>query len=249
MRFHKRWVAFAALAAATALVSVAATCGDTTTRVETNGGLEHGISVSGEGKSPGKPDIAMISLGVTRLGDTVAEARDGAAASLDAMIKTIQANGVSKDDIQTEQFNIQPEYDYSNGRQLLKGFRVTNTLSVKLRDVNKTSQVVDDAVNAGGNDTNVQNIAFTIDKPDELQAQAREAAVADARGKAETLAKTAGVELGDPITISESGGPVPIYAERAALAGAADSVAAPSTPIEPGTLDVVIDVSVTWAIK
>ena len=247
MRSTKAWAALAVLGAVTAFASVAATCGDTTTHVETNGNAEHGISVSGEGKSPGKPDIAMISLGVTRLAPTVAEARDGAAASLDAMIKTIQANGVARDDIQTEQFNIQPEYDYSNGRQLLNGFRVTNTLSVKLRDVDKTSKVVDDAVNAGGNDTNVQNIAFTIDKPDELQAKAREAAVADARAKAETLAKTAGVELGDPITISESGGPVPIYAERAL---AADSVAAaPATPIEPGTLDVVINVSVTWAIK
>jgi uncharacterized protein YggE len=248
MRSPARLAAFAAIAAVVFVASLAATCGDTTTRVETNGNQEHGITVSGEGTAPGKPDIAMIILGVTRASDTVADARDGAATSLDAMIRTIQANGVAKEDIQTQQFNIQPEYDYRNGRQTLKGFRVSNTLSVKLRDIDRTGKVVDDAVNAGGNDTQVQSIAFTIDKPDELERQAREAAVADARAKAETLAKTAGLSLGDPITISESGGPQPVYAERLAFDSAAQAGAQP-TPIEPGTLDVVINVSVTWAIQ
>jgi hypothetical protein len=227
---------------------VAAGCGNRTTRIETGAGTEtHGITVNGEGKVTGKPDIAQLTLGVSKLANTVEQARNDAAASLDAMIKSIRDNGVAKDDIQTLQFNISPEYDYSNGRQLLKGFRVTNVVSVKLRDINKTSKVVDDAVTAGGDNTQVQGISFTIDKPEELQAQAREKAVADAKARAQTLASAAGVTVGDPITISETSFQLP--AASRAIAEDQGKGGAPATPIEPGTLDVTVTVTVTWGIK
>jgi len=236
--------------AAVMFLAVAATaCGDTITRVDDSGGNQpSGITVSGEGKATGKPDIALITLGVSKEAVSVEAARSGAAASLDAMIKSMRDNGVAKDDIQTEQFSIQPEYDYSNNKQTLRGFRVTNVVSAKVRDIDKTSKVVDDAATAGGNDAQVQNIAFTIDKPDELKKQAREAAVADAKERAETLAATTGVSVGEPVYITESGGgvPVPLYygGEARDAAGAA-----PATPIEPGTLDVTISVTVTWSIE
>ena len=245
---NTRRIAFVSVAAAALFVaSVAATCGSTTTRVENTGANQPtGITVSGEGKATGKPDVAMITLGVSRLADTVDAARNGAATSLDAMIKSMTGNGVDKDDIQTQQFNISPEYDYSNGKQLLKGFRVTNVVTAKLRDINKTSKVVDDAITAGGNDVQVQNIAFTIDNPDDLKKQAREAAVADAKAKAQTLASATGVSIGDPISISESSAvsPIPYAADARSAAGAA-----PATPIEPGTQDVTVNVSITWSIK
>jgi uncharacterized protein YggE len=242
-------IAFISLGAAAVFVaSVAATCGSTTTHVENTGSNQPtGISVTGEGKATGKPDVAIITLGVSRLADTVDAARNGAAASLDAMIKSMTDNGVSKDDIQTQQFNISPEYDYRNGKQTLKGFRVTNVVTAKLREIDKTSKVVDDAVTAGGNDTQIQSVAFTIDNPDDLKKQAREAAIADAKAKAQTLASATGVSVGDPISISETATNIPITYDRA-LSGAAPE-AAPATPIEPGTQDVTINVSVTWAIK
>ncbi|TAK67983.1 MAG: DUF541 domain-containing protein [Dehalococcoidia bacterium] len=231
------------------VATVAATCGNTTTRVENTGpNQQTGITVSGEGKATGKPDVAMITLGVSRLADTVDAARNGAATSLDAMIKSMTGNGVSKDDIQTQQFNISPEYDYTNGKQLLKGFRVTNVVTAKLRDINKTSTVVDDAITAGGNDVQVQNIAFTIDNPDDLKKQAREAAVADAKAKAQTLASATGVSVGEPISITEGVASMPPIAYDIAR-GAAAPEAAPATPIEPGTQDVTITVSVTWSIQ
>ena len=236
--------------AAVMFLAVAATaCGDTITRVDDSGGNQpSGITVSGEGKATGKPDIALITLGVSKEAVSVEAARSGAAASLDAMIKSMRDNGVAKDDIQTEQFSIQPEYDYSNNKQTLRGFRVTNVVSAKVRDIDKTSKVVDDAATAGGNDAQVQNIAFTIDKPDELKKQAREAAVADAKERAETLAATTGVSVGEPVYITESGGgvPVPLYYGGEARDSAG---AAPATPIEPGTLDVTISVTVTWSIE
>lgn len=242
----KRMVVVAGGGAVLLLSLVAATCGSTTTRVETQGGQQTGITVAGEGKATGKPDIAMITLGVSRLGATVDEARNGAAASLDAMIASMTANGIAKDDIQTQQFSISPEYEYSNNRQTLRGFRVTNIVTAKLRDISKTSKVVDDAVTAGGNDTQVQNIAFTIDKPEDLKKQAREAAVADAKARAETLASASGVSVGEPISITETGVTVPPMPYAGAEARSAADTA---TPIEPGTQDVTVNVTVTWSIE
>ncbi|MDE3096117.1 MAG: SIMPL domain-containing protein [Chloroflexota bacterium] len=238
------------LGAAAFLTFGAATCGafgSTTTTVQTTPNQPSGISVSGEGKVTGKPDLARLQLGVSVLRDTVAAARDQAATSLTAITKALRADGVADKDIQTLQLNISPEYDYTNGRQLLKGFRVTNVLSVKVRDINNTSKVVDDAVNAGGNDTQIQSIAFTIDKPADLQRQAREAAVADAKAKAQTLASASGVSLGSVTAISESGGVKPVQYSGADLAARAG--AAPATPIQPGELDVSVNVNVTWAIR
>jgi hypothetical protein len=227
---------------------VAATCGDTTTRIETAGGQQQsGITVTGEGKATAPPDVALITLGVSTLADTVAEARSRAATALDAMIKSMKANAVADKDIQTQQLNIQPEYDYRDGKQLLKGFRVSNVVSAKVRDIDKTGKVVDDAVAAGGNEVQIQGLAFSIDKPDDLQRQAREAAVKDARAKAETIAAAGGVDLGDPTMMSEVSGVTPIYDARKSAAEAGGAV--PETPIQPGTLDVVIDVTVTWSIK
>ena len=230
------------------LALVAATCGSGSTTVQNGDNQPHGVSVAGEGKVQGKPDLALLSLGVSALADDVSTARDRASNELDAMIASMKKNGVADKDIQTQQLNISPEYDYSNGKQLLKGFRVSNSVSAKVRDINATGKVVDDAVNAGGNDVQIQGISFTIDKPDDLQRQAREQAIADARDKADTLAKAGGVSLGDAISITEGGGVQPVQASPAAFDRAASGPAA-QTPIQPGELDVTVTVNVTWAIR
>jgi uncharacterized protein YggE len=231
---------------AVALLGAAACTPKTTVQVPSQQ-QQTGITVSGEGKATGTPDIANIQLGVSTLANTVAEARSQAAASMDAMVTSMKNNGVDEKDIQTQQLSIAPEYDYTGTRQVLKGFRVTNIVSAKIRKIDDTSKIVDDAVTAGGNDAQVQGIGFSIDNPDDLKAQARKDAMADARSRAETLAKEAGVELGNPIVISESNVVVPV--PFAAGAGTTKEVVTPSTPIEPGTQDVTVTVSVTWSIK
>lgn len=244
MRNRKIWLfAGAALLAAVALGAVA--CGDTVTQVQPPSQQQTGITVSGEGKATGTPDIATVQLGVSTLAATVADARSRAATAMEAMIASMKANGVADKDIQTQQLIITPEYDYANNRQTLRGFRVTNVVTAKVRTIDNTSKVVDDAVTAGGNDAQVQGISFTIDNPESLKTQARQAAMADAKSRAETLAKEAGVQLGNPITISESAvvTPIPFAGDRAAAG------AAPETPIQPGTQDVTVNVSVTYAIK
>jgi uncharacterized protein YggE len=247
----KRILVFAGIGAAMAMASVAATCGDTTIRTDGNGNPAiNGITVTGTGKTTAKPDIAQIQLGISTLAPTVQEARDRAATALDAMLASVKANGVADKDIQTQQFNIQPEYDYRNNEQTLRGFRINNVVSVKLRNIDSTSKVVDDAVQAGGNDTQIQGIFFTIDNPDDLKSEARQKAVADAKQKAQTLADAAGVEVGDALQISESSYTPPVYDASRSFAGADVAAApAPETPVQPGELDVSVDVSVTWSIK
>jgi len=237
-----------ALMALAVLALTAVACSDETTAQQpVDERPARGITVSGEGKATAPPDLAQLSLGVSTLRPTVAEAREQGAAALDAMIASLRANGVAEKDIQTEHLSIQPEYDYRDNEQILRGFRVSNVVSVKVRDIDSTSKVVDDAVSAGGDSTQIQGIFFTIDDPKELQKQAREAAVADAKAKAETLAKAGGVSLGDPIVISEGGGVTPIPLEAAAFDEARQAGA--STPIQPGELDITINVGVTYGIS
>jgi uncharacterized protein YggE len=227
---------------------VAATCGGTSTTIQNTDKAVTGISVSGQGKAPAKPDIASISLGVSALAPSVAEARTQAAASMNAMIDSMKANGVEEKDIQTTSLSIYPEYNYTNdGRQELRGFRVQNTVNAKIRNIDRTGEIVDQAVEAGGNNAIINSIGFSIDDPEALKKQAREQAVADARARAETLAQAAGVSLGAAINISESSYVPPVYYEGASrdTAGAP----APETPIEAGELDVTVDVSITFAIE
>lgn len=230
---------------------VAATCGSTNTTVQNEGGENLGVTVSGSGKVTAAPDIAKISLGVSVLADSVGAARDEAATSLNAMIDSMKSNGVEEKDIQTDQLSIYPEYDYRNDTQVLRGFRVQNTVTATVRDIDTTGKVVDDAVVAGGDNTTINSIAFSIDDELSLKSQAREAAVADARARAETLAEAAGVSLGKATSITETSYSPPIAYDEAFRNVAADTAAGalPETPIQAGELDVVVDVNVTWAIE
>jgi uncharacterized protein YggE len=211
------------------------------------GSTQQGISVTGEGKATGQPDVAVLSLGISTIKPTVAEARDQAATTMQALIDSVKGNGVAEKDIQSTQLSIYPEYDYSIvSSQKLIGYRLTNTVAIKVRDINKTSDVLDGAVAAGGDLTQVQSIDFTIDKPDALKDQAREAAVNDAKARAQRLADTAGVKLGDPISIMESSvtPAVPMRTYSPDTLGAGEA----ATPIEPGSLDVDLTVQVVFAI-
>ena len=246
----KKQVAIIALIVSGVLALLGTACEpDKISVASTDSNSDHGITVSGEGKATATPDVAILSLGISTLRPTVAEARDEAATVMQSLIDSVKGNGVAEKDIQSTQLSIYPEYDYSIvSTPKIIGYRVTNTVTVKVRDINKTSDVLDSAVAAGGDLTQVQGISFTIDDPTELKDQAREDAVNDAKARAQRLADTAGVKLGDPIAIVESSvtPPTPLtYAARGDLAGAE----AAKTPIETGELDINLTVQVVFAIK
>jgi len=241
----RRYIALLSIAGLLLLALLSAACEGDKVTVATQQAQSLGISVSGEGKVSGAPDIAVLTLGVSVLAPSVKDARDQAATAMNGVVDSIKGNGVDGKDIQSTQFSIQPEYDYRGDTQELRGYRVTNIVTAKVRNIDNTGKVIDDAVAAGGDLTQVQGIDFTIDDPDKLQDEARAEAVRDAQTKAERLADLAGVKLGKPISISESGAPSPMASREALLGGAASDV----SPIEPGEMEVTLDVQVLYAIE
>jgi uncharacterized protein YggE len=213
-----------------------------------NGSGSEGISVSGEGRVAVTPDMALLSIGVSTKEDTVAAANSAVQAAMDRLLNSLKGNGIVEKDIQTSQFSINPEYDYQLSEPRLTGYRVTHTLQVKVRQIDQAGKVIDDGVEAAGDLVQVGSISLTVDDTSAMAGQARELAMADAKGKAEDLARLAGVELGKPISISESSytPSPPVVYDRAAFSSEAAAPAA--TTISTGELEVVVSVQITYAI-
>ncbi|RKU12521.1 SIMPL domain-containing protein [Candidatus Poribacteria bacterium] len=208
------------------------------------------IHVNGSGSVTGEPDIATLYLGVSVEKETVEAAREAAASAMTAVIDALKANDIAENDIQTENFSIYPQYDWTDEGRVLRGYRVNNSVRAKVRDLETLSDIIDDATRAGGDIIVVDSIQFMIEDPTPLQAQARVLAVKDAKVKAQTLAEASGVTLGKPITISETTrttGPPIAYAETAEFA--ADDGARSATPIQAGELTVTINVTLVYEIE
>jgi len=201
--------------------------------------------VSGEGRVSAPPDVAIVRLGASAKAATVSEASAQVAEAMNRILDSLRDNGVREEDIQTIQFSIYPEEDYHNGRPILLGFRVTHIIRAKVREVDRAGEVIDDAIQAAGNLLEVRGISFTIDDPTALQAQARERAMANAKAKAEQLARLAGVSLGPPIFISEGAVSLPVPKPLPALERGGEA----AMPIAPGELEVVVHVQVNYAIR
>ena len=207
-----------------------------------------GISVNGEGKAIVTPDLAVVRLGVEAKASTVKKARDEAAKAMDAVMAALTSKGVDKKDIQTQRFNVYPYSERNIKGVEEKGFQVSNVVVAKIRKIDDVAEIVDAVVLAGGDLTRVESLTFTVDDPTPFEAEAREEALADAKAKAEHIAKLAGVRLGKPTYISEGGGfmPVPYSLEAATMGKGASDI---STPISPGELEVQLNVQVTYAIE
>ena len=206
------------------------------------------VHVTGSGSVVGEPDIASLNLGVSVEKASVEEAREAAASAMTDVIESLKANNVAEKDIQTENFSINPQYDYTDNGRVLRGYRVNNTVSAKVRELESLSDIIDDAAAAGGDIVVVNAIQFMIEDTTALQTQARALAVKNAEAKAQTLAEASGVTLGKPVTITEissGGGPRIAYAESALAADSAHS----STPVEAGELTVTVNVTIVYEIK
>ncbi|MEX1253165.1 MAG: SIMPL domain-containing protein [Dehalococcoidia bacterium] len=217
-------------------------CTDETTVLPSEG-EPSGVTVAGAGSAFGVPDVAVVTLGVEAEAATVEEARGQAAGSMEGIIQALKDGGVNEDDIQTSRFSVQPRYDFEQDRQVLRGFVVTNIVTAKLREIDKTGELVDAALTAGGDLSRVDNLSFTIDDPSDIETEARRLAVNEARQRAETLADAAGAELGRVLSITESGGAVPVPS------GEGDARDEGVTPIEPGELEVQVQVQIVYELK
>ena len=160
--------------------------------------------VIGVGRAAGTPDVATLSLAVSVTADTVAAARGAVTAGMQKVTDALAENDIAAKDIMTSHFRVHPEYDYGPDGREFRGYQVSSGLTVTVRDTGAVGVVIDDAINAGGNDIVFNSLRFAFSDTDAMARQAREAAVADMQDKAAQLAQFSGRELGDLKVISET---------------------------------------------
>lgn len=204
----------------------------------------NGIVVDGVGRTSGTPDVLRVTLGVNVHRSDVSSAMNAASSRQTKIRDSLRKHGVAKQDLQTSDVSVYPDYD-NRGRP--DGYRVSETLTAKLRDMKKAGQAIADAVAAGGNEAVVQGVSFSLEDNAALLEQARDAAFKDAKAKAERYAGLSGRALGEVQLIAETTSPVqpvPYAYDSARTASALKAV-----PIEPGTSDVSVSVTVRWALR
>ncbi len=208
---------------------------------------QQGIWVTGQGEVSGAPDIATLRLGIEAQAASVADAQEQAQNAMSKVMDALAANGIDEKDIQTQRFNIQQmtRWDPNRQEEEITGYRVTNIVTVKVRDIDNTGTVIDAVAQAGEDMTRVDSIDFSIEDPADLYEEARKEAMADAKAKAEQLADLAGVNLDKPTYISETLYTPPVYSRAAVDLEEAQA----GTPISPGELDISISLQVAYAIR
>ncbi len=213
--------------------------------------LARSIHVTGQGEASGMPDVAEVNAGVQTFAKTVVDASRQNQAVVAKIFDALDEQGIDREDIQTSSYSIWAEQDYSRGgnagKERITGFRVSNVVHVKVRDIGKIGEVLAAVTDAGAN--TIHGIQFSVEDPDELEKQARAAAMADARARAESLASLAGVELGEVVSLSMSGAPDfprPYAASR--MMEMADA-GAPVPGIAPGQQSVTVTINATFAIR
>jgi uncharacterized protein YggE len=200
------------------------------------------ISVTGEATVSVPPDLAQIDGGVTSEAKTAREATDANNAAMGKVLLALKGAGIDEKDFQTSRLSLQPQSAPNRtGPAAIVGYRASNRVTIRLRDVAKVASVIDTLVAAGAND--IGGINFMVSQASKLLDEAREQAIADARRKAEIYAKAAGVTLGAPLSISEEGNAAPVPYRRVAA-----GMAAPA-PVAQGEETLAVTVSVSWAIK
>lgn len=208
-----------------------------------------GLWVSGQGKSKATPDVVLLSLGIEAESKTVERAQQDAAQAMDAVMKALKANGVADKDVQTQRFSISPvtQWIEDQQRQIITGYRVTNAVIAKIRQIDKAGSVIDAVAEAGGNLTRIDGIDFSIDDPTPNYNEARARAIEDAQDKAKQMAGSADIKLGKLIYMSESTPYAPPVAIRDYAMKAA--APAPTTPISPGELEIQVSVQLVYEIQ
>jgi uncharacterized protein YggE len=221
------------------------------------------ITVSGMGEVFAVPDIATFSVSVQEEAKEVEAAQETATNKTNDIITYLKQQGVEEKDIKTQDYSVSPQYDWvesaieggvrAPGRQVLRGYQVSQTLSVKVRDTKKAGELLSGVGSRGA--SYVSGLSFTIDDEDALKADAREQAITDAKAKAEELADQLEVEIVRVVGFyEESGGYLPYAFGKGG--GAMDmavrseaAMAAPAPELPMGENKIISNVSVTYEIR
>lgn len=205
------------------------------------------ITVSGTAEVTAVPDIASITLGVTTGPQPSAErALALLTQRFNSVVASLEKLNVAEEDIKATNVSLNPEYDFVDGERRLRGYTASESVRVKIRDLENAGRVLAAATGEGVNQ--VSGLSFEIDDPAELEAQAQEEAIEDAQSKADRLAKALGTNLGEVKSFTASGGsqpPTPIFA-RAQLENVALDE---GPPLPAGSQDVISTVTITYSLR
>ncbi|VEF46554.1 outer membrane protein CC2294 [Bacillus freudenreichii] len=191
------------------------------------------IKVSGKGKITVEPDIAEVRLGVSTENALLSVAQEENARAISNIKKALMSAGIQDSDVQTIDYSIHPQYDYVEGKQIFRSYKVDHMLLITVREIARAGTIVDTAVNNGANI--VSSITFETSDYDRLYRQALSLAVVDARRKAESIAETLNVQLSKvPLLVTEitSDDIVPYQTKTFAVSEA-------STTFHPGMLEII----------
>lgn len=213
------------------------------------------VSITGQGKVSYKPDVATVTLGVQV--DKAPNA-DAALQQLNDKISKVMVSleglGIKKEDIQTQAYTLNPQYDFVDGVSKVAGYVANEKLAIKVSDITNNSELVSQVVaQAGSAQANqVEGIEFTFSNVNDLKQQARILAIADAKSKSAGLAQAAGVRLGKVVNWYENvlQSPDMSFSDTRGFGGAEMSSAKVAPPQVPaGTQDIIVEVGLTYEVK
>ena len=218
--------------------------------ISAQGQFVEGLVAVGTGTSSAEPEVAQIPLGVELRGDGPAALVDEGAQKMDRIIDAAQELGVKDEDIRTIGYNLWVENIHNPETGMPTGevvYHLSQQVQVTLRDLDSVGNLLADAVQAGAN--SISGVSFTVEDPQALVDQAREAALKDAAARAQQLADGLGIGIGSPVLVMETSGAMPVMYERGigGGGGAMAEVAAPS--ISPGSFSVSVSVQVVYEIR
>ena len=204
------------------------------------------LDVSATGEVSRVPNLAIISAGVQTLQPTATAAIEENASRMERVRAALKRAGIADKDVQTSSISLNPEYRYAeNQPPVLTGYRASNTVNVKFRDLKRSGAILDALVREGANQLNGPSL--TIDQPEAAYDEARIKAIAVGQQRAELYARALGKRIVRILSISESGAsqpsPVPMAFARDATMSSA------KTQIDPGTQDIQITVSISYELQ
>lgn len=207
------------------------------------------VTVNAEGKVTSRPDIATINLSVVSDGKMVKDVTKDGNEKMAKLSAAIKALGVDGKDVATTTYDLAAQYDYGNYTTVPKftGYRLSQTLTVKIRDLDKVDDVLDQSVEAGANQ--VGQLVFDIDDASGLKKDARKEAFQKAKDKAQEMADAAGVKLGKVVTFTEGSDYYPVQYANFAMDRAESAPMAQGSTVEAGSKELAVNVSVTYEIE
>lgn len=202
------------------------------------------LKVVATGEVRRAPDVAQLGVGVVTTANDAKSALAANATQMASLVKAVRGAGIADRDIQTSGVNLQPQYAYrENQAPALTGYQAQNRVSVTVRDIGKTGDVIDAFVAAGANQ--IDGPSFTLDKPEAALDEARKLALENARARAELYAKALGVQVSRIVSVDESGAgfdpPMPMVRAKAMMADAATTPVMPGEQSHSATLTVVFE--------